>query len=152
MIITDTLSSKALVSTEHLGVERRSAVADALRKEVIAVGASHGVIIRPQSVHISEGQTDDAMLLEVIGEWAPDPTEGVALVGGILDGSIEPIGRGDHVRPPARRLFPVPPRLAEYSTETLITSVGAESVAVYRLAGIDSEHDRWVYEAEVKCA
>jgi len=152
LIITNPLSVKAFVSTLDLDAGRKGAVADALRKEIIATGAPYGFVIRPQSVHISEGRTDDAMMREFIGEWAPDPTEGVALHGGILDGRIESIGRGDHAQPPARRVFQVPPRLAEYAPDTLITQAGSEPVAVYLRAGIDSEHDRWVYEAEVKHA
>ena len=148
MIITDTLTARGVIDMRLTDDPRAlDAMAGEVGKEVIAIGETVGAFIRPQSVYFTKHDIEDGrMQCEVVGVWAPDPKEGVELRGGALDGQVIQLNRSDGARPPLRWRVPIPQETMFVSTEEA-GPVSTLPVADYERAGIDSERDRWVYQA-----
>lgn len=145
MIITDTLRASGWV--DKLGApspEAIEALARKLGKSVQASGEDIGAFIRQESVYFTRRDISD-FREELIGEWAPNPAEGVELVGGALDGEVLPLERADGPLPPLRWRFPIPGP-AQFEPTT-VGPVFPNHVAEYERLGIDSERDRWVYKS-----
>ena len=146
MIVTDTLKARAglsfLYETEP---EAEAYLRDELREVIVREGEDIGAFIRRESVYFTRREDNPRHEWIITAYWCPDPREGVEFRGGPNDGKVLPIG-GEHTRPPD--YFRLPP---EYTAPAFVSEDEAliprtMDVGTYRLAGIDSALDRWVYE------
>lgn len=138
MIIRDRMGATMFLDSRlATDVHAREDSAQQLAKQIVRDGEGVGAFIRPESVWFSQ-RPDPAGLGELIeGLWSPDPSKGVILLGGPLDGSDDArMPRGDDGLPPRTVTVPT----------SADTTEGRRLVAAYVRAGIDSERDRWVYE------
>jgi hypothetical protein len=105
-------------------------------------GSDRGFDIHPESVLISV--EDDGYFGRAFhGEWCPDPTKGCDFRGGPFDGETRPMGRGPYGFPERHWVLPIEQDSRDFLLPSYLEPV--QSVT-YRLAGIDSMRDRWVYE------
>lgn len=133
MIVRDTLTARVHVDPMFGADEVQPKLERTLRSAVEDIGGFLSDDGLP-SFHYAEDRTVDHPGGRWImrGYWSPSLDRGVEFIGGPHDGQITPISTplDPHGRPVQRIELPLPNR----------------PTAVYHLAGISSEHDRWVYE------
>lgn len=146
MIIPETFKARGGVSFIYPD-DAIEAMKDELRDAIVRGGEGFGAFIRRESVFFSVRDDNTRHERIVTGYWCPDPREGVEFRGGPNDGKVLPVGTSHTRPPPVYRLPPEysPPSIQDWS-ESAIMPQFSMSIGDYRLAGIDSALDRWVYE------
>ena len=131
MIIRDKMGATMMLAPRFAdNLDALNAAAQQVVRRIVRDGEGVGAFIRPESVWISRRPDPLGHGELVDGVWAPDPTEGVILVGGPLDGLTDlSVPRGTGATPPR-----------------LLTMPHMEDKPEYARVGIDSERDQWVYE------
>lgn len=159
MLITSLLAAEALASRLFLddpddGEAFREHLSRHLARVIMREGESNGAFIREQSAWVDWDRpverTDlGPLAVAVRAYWSPDPTEGVELRGGHLDGDVVHLRREVDGRPMPYLVLPDHTATVEALGATVPMIPTSElRTRRYRRAGIDSERDRWVYLAD----
>lgn len=148
-IVREALAARAEIDirlADQPGLE--DSVFSELSSAVIYNVENFGYFISPNSTYMQRGKLrEGTFTIPFICYWCPDPTMGVEFRGGPNDGKIMPLPREQDGRPVEHFTLPPErsaPTLADYSTEIYPY---VQIYGEYTRVGIDSEHDRWVYQS-----
>lgn len=120
-----------------------------LATEVVHEGEKWGYFIRPESVWYTFGEElQNTFQIEITAIWCPDPTQGCEFVGGEYDGDTMPVQRESWGGPNRYLVRLTQVRQDMYVRPELEKLPQPMRHPSYRLAGINYETDRWVYEFE----
>lgn len=145
-------AADTLVSDEALALSMRPNVfiSDVKTRLLKDLQFKTGSRIRMSSMWFTRSHDKVACAIKITALWAPDPTLGVLLVGGPLDGTIRGIRRfRDTPWPPQDFTVPYQPAelvpMIESQYPSPYLSVSVQHLR-YDRAGIDKISDMWVYK------
>jgi hypothetical protein len=152
-LVTELIEARRLITAEQWGTDNLEDLGDIARElaaEMLEATreATGGVPAALRSIVLKHAKHDNGDV-EMIARWSPDATQGVALIGGPLDGGLIALPRHpNNGLPPAEFLGAqyIAKRgwMEKRITKKAIKTVEREGV-LYVRAGIDPHFDRWVY-------